>query len=236
MVHGSVMQLRVREIAPIVSGILEVRERVSPQRSVVVAVSGIDGSGKGWVAQRLIERLQMAGQNVAAITADAWLNLPEIRFSRTEPARHFYRHAIRFDQMFADVLNPLRECRSIRATVDVVEETAHSSQTRTVDFADVDVVIVEGIYLLRKSLRVHYDYSVWVNCTFETAMERAIARAQEDLSPLETTAAYQRIYFPAQRIHFFEDDPLSAATIILDNDPRLNASAREPGAGESDEG
>ena len=229
------MQVRVREITAVVSGILEVRERVSPQRSVLIAVSGIDGSGKGYVTQRLIELLQTAGQNVAAITTDAWLNLPEIRFSRTEPARHFYRHAIRFDQMFADVLIPLRECRSIKAKVDVVEETGRSSQTRTVDFADVDIVIVEGIYLLKKSLRAHYDYSVWVNCTFETAIERAIARAQEGLSPTETTTAYQRIYFPAQRIHFFEDDPVSAATIILDNDPRLNTSAHEIGAGVSDE-
>lgn len=229
------MQVRLGEIAPIVGGILKVRERVSPQQSVLVAVSGIDGSGKGYVARKLIERLQTAGQNVAAITADAWLNLPEIRFSRSEPAKHFYRHAIRFDEMFAEVLIPLRERRSIRASVDVVEETASSSQIRKVDFADVDVVIVEGIYLLRKSLRGHYDYSVWVNCTFETAMERAIARGQEGLSPSETTAAYQAIYFPAQRIHFFEDDPVSAATVILDNDDRLDASAGGIGAGVSDE-
>ena len=80
---------------------------------------------------------------------------------------------------------------------------------------------------------MHYDYSVWVNCTFETAMERAIARAQEGLSPSDTTAAYQGIYFPAQRIHFFEDDPVSAATVILNNDHRLDASALEIGAGVS---
>ena len=49
-------------------------------------------------------------------------------------------------------------------------------------------------------------------------LERAVARAQEHLSPELTVAAYHRIYFPAQRIHFARDTPRSAASVIIDND------------------
>ena len=30
---------------------------------------------------------------------DGWLNLPEKRFSQTQPAEHFYANAFRFDEM-----------------------------------------------------------------------------------------------------------------------------------------
>ena len=45
-----------------------------------------------------------------------------------------------------------------------------------------------------------------------------IARSQEGLSPTETVAAYQTIYFRAQRIHFERDQPQQGATAILHND------------------
>jgi len=46
----------------------------------------------------------------------------------------------------------------------------------------------------------------------------AIARSQEGLSPTETIAAYQTLYFPAQRIHLERDQPQQAATAIIPND------------------
>jgi hypothetical protein len=41
------------------------------------------------------------------------------------------------------------------------------------------VVVVEGIYLLKRELRAHHDVSLWIDCSFETALERALAREQE---------------------------------------------------------
>jgi hypothetical protein len=60
-------------------------------------------------------------------------------------------------------------------------------------------------------------------CSFETALERALHRGQEELPPDETISAYQTIYFPAQRIHFARDDPRRAADLIISNDPQLTA-------------
>jgi len=74
---------------------------------------------------------------------------------------------------------------------------------------------------LKRSLQRNYDLAIWIECSFETALERAIARAQEGLPPDDTIQAYRKIYFPAQEIHFERDGPRSAASIILRNDPRL---------------
>jgi uridine kinase len=66
----------------------------------LVAVSGIDGSGKGHVTGRIIDRLRQEGLNAVAINIDGWLNLPSRRFHQDRPAEHFYHYAIRFEEMF----------------------------------------------------------------------------------------------------------------------------------------
>ena len=63
--------------------------------------------------------------------------------------------------------------------------------------------------------------SVWIDCGFETALERAISRGQEGLPPEETTRDYNNIYNPAQEIHFRRDDPRGFAGLVVSNDEKL---------------
>lgn len=198
--------------------IVAVRQRIDRRRAVLVAVSGIDASGKGYLSHKLTQELQEHGWQVALLNVDGWLRLPHERFSAAEPARHFYTHAIRFEQMFAQLVLPLREQRCVDVEMDFAEETASSYRRQRYRFADVDVILLEGIYLLKEAYRQLYDLSIWIECSFETALKRAVARAQEGLTPAETIRAYQTIYFPAQRLHFEFDAPMRAADIILRND------------------
>jgi len=74
---------------------------------------------------------------------------------------------------------------------------------------------------LKRDFRAQYDLSVWIECSFETALERAVSRGQEGLPPEETIRDYQTIYVPAQEIHFQRDDPKTEATLTINNDARL---------------
>ena len=62
------------------------------------------------------------------------------------------------------------------------------------------------------------DYKIWIDCSFETALKRAIQRNQEGLSNEEIIEAYHTRFFPAQKIHFEVDSPQKIADIIFDND------------------
>jgi uridine kinase len=189
--------------------------------SFLVAVSGIDGSGKGYITAQVVAGLRQRGFRVAGINIDGWLNLPHLRFNKRQPAEHFYQYAIRFDEMFQQFVLPLKRQRSICMEMDFVEETARTYRKHTYDFQNVEIIVLEGIYLLKSIYRQYYDWTLWVDCSFETALERALQRGQEGLPPDETIQAYQSIYFPAQEIHFRVDAPRSAADCILINDPRL---------------
>lgn len=207
-----------------VAAIAAQRAIISPQRAVLVAISGIDGSGKGYITAQIAAQLAQQGMTPAVVHLDGWLNLPDQRFCDTDPAEHFYHHAFRFEALFTQLVMPLKAQRSLTLTADYVEETDTEYRSHTYRFEAIEVILLEGIFLLKRQFQPDYDLSFWIECSFETALERAIARSQEGLSPEETAKAYHRIYFPAQRLHFARDRPQSAATAIIDNDKKTGGS------------
>jgi uridine kinase len=213
-----------------VRAILGARDAIPPGQSALVGISGIDGSGKGYVTALLARDLEARGARVANINIDGWLNLPARRFDPARPAEHFYAHAIRFPELFAHLVLPLRARRSLRLVADFAEETATAYRPHTYQFEDVDVILLEGIFLFKRAYRAHFDLALWVECTFDTALERALGRGQEHLPPAETIRAYETIYFAAQRLHLERDRPRAAADLILLNDPRLSGGGPSGGA------
>ena len=206
-------------IDEVVRKILERRANIPDTRSALVGVSGIDGCGKGYLAAQLQAHLALHGVIPTILNADGWLNLPQKRFDRSAPAVNFYENAIRLDQFFSQLVLPLRDRRSIHLEADFVEETASDYRKHTYDYRDVSVALVEGIFIFKPQYRKYFDLAIWIDCSFPTALARAIDRAQEGLSAANTIAAYETIYFPAQRIHLAHDYPRENADLILENDP-----------------
>jgi len=201
---------------------LEKRLATPPERALLVAVSGIDGSGKGYLTEKLTSQLAQHLLGVVSLNIDGWLNLPSRRFSKERPAEHFYEHGLRFRELFEQLVLPLKEKRSLRAEADLADATnADSYRKHTYAFQDVNVIVLDGIFLLQRTFRGYYDLAIWVDCTFETALERALRRGQEGLPDDQVVRDYESIYFPAQRIHLARDDPRGTADLIINNDPRL---------------
>jgi uridine kinase len=205
-------------IDEVVKRIVARRVETSEKRSLLVGISGIDGCGKGYVAAQIEARLAQYAVTSAVINVDGWLSLPAKRFNRDAPAECFYESAIRFDEFFSELVIPLRNQKSVYLIADFVEETARQYRKHVYNIKNVDVILVEGIFLFKQAYRSLFDLAIWVDCSFATALARALQRAQEGLSPAETIAAYETIYFPAQKIHFDQDNPRRSADLILDND------------------
>src|SRR6185369_4770526 len=109
-----------------------------------------------------------------------------------------------------------RDRRSIHLEADFLAETASDYRKHTYDYMDVSVALVEGIFIFKPRYREYFDLAIWIDCSFPTALARAIDRAQEGLSSANTIAAYETIYFPAQRIHLAQDKPREHADLIIE--------------------
>src|SRR5215204_1924952 len=194
-------------LANLIEITLAKRDRIPAKQSLLVGVSGIDASGKGFITAQLADKIRRKGFNVANFNVDGWLNLPETRFNPNNPAENFYENAIRFDEMFERLILPLKMNRAVNLTADLAAENATEFCRHDYFYRDIDIVLVEGIFLFKNESKKHFDLKIWLECPFATALQRALTRSQENLSTEKTVKAYETIYFPAQKIHFAKDAP-----------------------------
>ena len=71
-------------VSEVFGQIASAQRQLGRQRSALVAISGIDASGKGYLSRELAQRLEVSGYRVALISVDGWLRLPHERFSAVE--------------------------------------------------------------------------------------------------------------------------------------------------------
>ena len=189
--------------------------------ALVVGMSGIDGSGKSHLSAELARILQDRGLRVALIGVDPWQNPQSIRFGGPDPGIHFCRHCIRFDDFFAEVIEPLRSTRALQLRTRGMPTATDDDFELIYDFRNVQIVLVEGILLFRRESVARFDFRIWVDCSFATALHRAVSRNVEELPVDRLEADYRAIYHAAQHHHLDRDAPIAAAHFILNNDTLL---------------
>ena len=86
------MALRMPGAVVIIAERLASRVHARSGGSLLVALSGIDGSGKGYTANLLHWALERRGIHAALVHADDWLSPPRQRFGSPRTARHFFEN------------------------------------------------------------------------------------------------------------------------------------------------
>ena len=211
----------VTSLGQLIEAIVSTRTTTPQTRAALIGISGIDGSGKGFITAQLDQRLRDLGWSVAVVRADDWLNLPDVCVNRDNPAEHFYDNALRLEQMFERLILPLRNERRVDIVADCADAKAVAYRKHPYVFRNIDILLLEGIFLFKWAYRDQFDLKVWIDSSFDIALNRAIARGQEGLPPAETKHAFETIYFPAQRLHFERDQPREISDVVFNNDTAL---------------
>ena len=182
-----------------------------------VAISGIDASGKGYTANLLQQNLESKGYKVANINIDHWQNPIPIRLQKENAAENVYENIFRWNDFFEQLIFPLQKNKSIYLETLGIRSDADVYYPLIYNYKNIDFLLIEGILLFKRNYLSYYDHKIWIDCSFETGLQRALHRNVEKLNEKELLHDYDVYYYAAQRLHFERDDPKQAADIIFDN-------------------
>src|SRR4030095_7209416 len=185
------------------------------------ALSGIDASGKGYVTKLLEDELVRNGLKVANINIDPWQNPIPVRLQKQNAAENFYKNVFRWNDVFEQLIVPLRRTGSIHLATKLIHSHADDYYDFVYAYKEIDILLIEAIFLFQKKYLHYYDLNVWVESSFETGLERARERNVERLSEEKLISDYNTYYYPAQGYHFEQDGPKGLSHVIYCNDQLL---------------
>ena len=172
-----------------------------------VALSGRDCTGKSTLAANVREQLSNLGLRVNLLSIDTFLIPRHLRAPKTSEFIDYFENAFDYDAL-VEILETIKgNTPSINSKGTVVKQK--------------DVVLVEGVFLLRKELCQWWNLTVWIEIDTSVIMNRAIKRDKEYFGDEETVRrVYENRCLPAQDYHVQRDLPKQNAdiTAIFENE------------------
>jgi uridine kinase len=183
----------------------------APGRPVLVAVDGVDGSGKTTFAARLAEAYE--GRPTLVVHEDDFLNPRSVRYrlGRDSP-EGFFLDTYDLPALIANVLDPLPLGRITPAVFD--HRADAPVVVEPVEVPASGVVIVEGMFLHRDELADRWDLSVFLDVPFRETARRMAMRDGSEPDPEHPSL---RRYVEGQRIYLSRCHPHQRATIVIEN-------------------
>ena len=188
----------------------------SPGRPVLVAVDGVDGSGKTTFAGALASAYRDSDRPAVVVHLDDYLHPRAVRHRRGRSSPEgFFRDTYDLDAFRRNVLDPLgpRGSRAIvRRFFDHRADTPVSDPP--VEVPPDAVVVVEGMFLHRDELVGAWDVSVFLQVPFEVSVRRLSERDGSHPDPGHESMAR---YVEGQRIYLSSCRPERRATHVVHN-------------------
>lgn len=162
----------------------------------LVALSGPDCAGKSTLAVDVQEQLNHLGLGVTLLSIDVFLIPRHLRTLNTPEPIEYFESA--FD--YAALVQTLKAAKSRSSSV-------YSNSP--------DLVLVEGVFLLRSELYHWWDLTIWIEVDTSVILDRALKRDKEYFGDERTVRrVYQSRCLPAQDYHIHRDLPKQKADIV----------------------
>ncbi len=191
-------------------------EQIKPNPKLIAIVGG-SGAGKTWLAQRLQKIL---GQNASHFSLD---NFYRDR-SHLNPTA---RSEINFDHPSAidwhELEKVLWNCRKGRKTLlPQYDFATHTRKTLGVNFAPAALVLVDGLWLLRRpALRRLFDCTIFLDCPVNVRLERRLRRDRTERGRCPTSVQQQFSKTVAPMHDRFVEPQRHWADIVFTRSPAL---------------
>lgn len=195
---------------------------VQREHPLRVAIDGIDAAGKTTLADELAALMQPHRPIIRA-SVDSFHQPREVRYQRgPDSPEGYYHDSFDYAALKTDLLEPLGPSgnRNYRAAhFDYRTDAPTRPPLRKAP--DHAILLLDGVFLLRPELHDWWDFAVFVQVSFSTALGRALIRDQIQLGS-SVRQRYEKRYLPGQQLYLDTVHPQQYADIVVDNNDPLN--------------
>lgn len=191
-----------------------------------IGIDGVDASGKTTLAGDLSAVLRSrTNRPIIQATIDRFHNPREIRYRQgPDSPEGYYTDSFDLPALRRSLLDPLGPggSRKIRTELfNFRSNTAAASEA--VQVSPNAILLFDGIFLLRPELVDCWDFTIFVQVTFETVLARAVLRDHGLIGEKQAVIdRYTKRYIPAQRRYLETCRPQERANIVVINDDPQN--------------
>jgi uridine kinase len=189
-------------------------------RPLRVAIDGPDAAGKTFLADEISEALADRGRPTIRASIDGF-HRPRVERYRRGPdsPEGYYEDSFDYPALRRVLLDPLGPGGSRAYQTRAFDyRTDMPEHVQVLQASDEDVLLFDGVFLLRPELADVWDYRIFVSASFEETLRRARVRDSPLLgSADEVERRYRRRYIPGQKRYFAVARPTDIADVIVEN-------------------
>ena len=187
----------------------------SDKDRAIVAVDGVDGSGKTSFADEAANTLQGLGRPALRASIDGFHRPRALRYARGRNSPEgYFLDSYDYDTFRRDLLDPFRSGARLVRTARFDHRTDREVTTAVSAPDARSILLVDGMFLHRDELMDCWDFSVFLDVPFAVSYRRMAAR---DGSNPDPDAPENHRYLEAQRIYLRRCNPRDRAGLLIDN-------------------
>ncbi len=185
-------------------------------RTVLVAIDGVDGSGKSIFADQLAAQVGRTGRRTIRASADDFHRPRAERYRRGRASPlGFWLDSYAYDQLRSDLLDPLSSGGPGHyrlAVHDVGTDTPVNAPWQECPLGAV--LVFDGLFLHRPELRDYWDLSIYLDVPFPVTAARMAVRDGTHPDPEHPS---MNRYVGGQRLYLAQCNPAAVANVVIDN-------------------
>ena len=204
----------------LIESIVQKIKSLSLDHPIRVGIDGVTASGKSTFAKELRDALLEQGRRCVLTTLDGFHNPKAIRYQKgRESAEGYYLDAYNYNQVIQNLLLPLGPNGNLKYRIKVHDLKTDKLVDLLYSSADSsEILVVDGSFALRKELRDHWDFKIYIKVDFEVALLRAAIRDAIFFGSAERALEMTRKrYHGAHLLHNEAAAPCSIADVIINN-------------------
>lgn len=197
-------------------------ESFKADQVILVAIDGIDASGKTSFADDLKELI--SERPVLRLSLDYFHFPKEQRYKRGYLSPEgYYFDAFDYPYLMDFVLKPLIEGQLTIPTKHFDYRSEKVLRDDLTTISENTIVLFDGVFLMREQLSPFWDYSIFLDITFDEAMNRGLKRDIHYFKDQkQLVEKYNKRYLPAQSMYLSDVKPKELVNMVIDHNDFKN--------------